>query len=46
MVGTSIHYLLLHKLLLNTMDLYGERYGMGIILAGDSAGIGRYTLPQ
>ena len=26
--------------------LYGERYGMGILLAGDSAGIGRYTLPN
>ena len=35
---------------LNNQDLtqeylYGERYGMGIVLAGDSAGIGRYTLP-
>jgi len=27
------------------MDLYGERYGTAILLAGDSAGIGRYTLP-
>ena len=25
--------------------LYGERYGCGIILAGNGAGIGRYTLP-
>ena len=34
---------------LNNQDLtqeylYGERYGMGIVLAGDSAGIGRYTI--
>ena len=26
--------------------LYGEKYGMGIVLAGGNAGIGRYTIQQ
>lgn len=24
--------------------IYGEKYGMGILLAGGNAGIGRYTI--
>ena len=27
---------------LNKTDLYGEKYGLGIVLAGGNAGIGRY----
>lgn len=26
----------------NKTDLYGEKYGLGIVLAGGNAGIGRY----
>ena len=26
----------------NIMDLYAEKYGMGIVLAGGNAGIGRW----
>lgn len=28
----------------NKTDLYGEKYGMGIVLAGGNAGIGRYEI--
>lgn len=31
--------------MLNTTDLYGEKYGMGIVLAGgENSGIGRYDM--
>jgi hypothetical protein len=33
---------LINHFLVNTSVLYGEKYGLGIILAGGNAGIGRY----
>jgi hypothetical protein len=30
--------------MLNILDLYGAKYGTGIVLAGGNAGIGRYKI--
>lgn len=29
---------------MNNLDFYGEKYGLGIVLAGGNAGIGRYEM--